>query len=725
VFPIIAVGLWGFISIVVGTIYPAIIQRFVVQPNEFAREQTYIERNIQATRTAFGLDKVTVKDFPYNTALTAREAADNKETLDNARLWDPDPLTQVLQSTEEFQSYYQFLDVDVDRYDVNGTKTQTLTGVRELDSTQLPSNTWTNRHLVYTHGFAVDTAQGNATDGDQPQYLINDIPPSIAEGAPDVKQPDVYFGEKLSGYSVVKSKVSEQEANGESDTASTEYEGDGGVPLSSLSRRLAFALRFGDFNLIWSGQVTPQSRILYLRDIRERVQSAAPFLQWDADPYAVVLGGRVIWVLDGYTTTNRYPYSQSINPTVPPGSGLNVDMNYVRNSVKATVDAYDGTIHYYVVDPSDPIIKTYRKAFPDLFADVKDMPEGLQDHWRYPVDIFDAQTEQYTQYHMTDPQQFFQKSTLWDIAPSPGTSDATSASTVPSANGQNGGRNSTLSSSGNPIDPLYLMMQAPDGKGQEFVLQRPFVPRRKANQLSAFLFAGNDGQNYGKLTLYEVPDNSAAPSPVRASSLIEADPNISKTFSLLDQRGSQVVGGAAPRIPVGDTIFYVRPIYIEGSPTGSQSKPLPRWNYVAVTYGENAVLDRTVSSAVKNLIDGTIPAVEREALNGNVSGPGETPTTTPTTPNTTPTTTPDTTPPNATVAELLTAAQQASDDANAALKIGDLSQWAEDIQRMQAYVNAANRALQSEGSGPTTTTTPTGSTSTTRPKSTTTTVARA
>jgi uncharacterized membrane protein (UPF0182 family) len=723
VFPIIAVGLWGFISIVVGTIYPAVIQRFVVQPNEFAREETYIERNITATRAAFGLDKITVSDFDYNTDLTAREAVDNKDTLDNARLWDPEPLTQVLQQTEEFDPFYRFVDVDVDRYDVNGTKTQTLTGVRELDSNQLPSNTWTNRHLVYTHGYAVDTALGNTHDGDQPEYLIKDIPPDVAEGGPAIDQPNVYFGEELSGYSIVKSKVAEQGSQEEADTEATQYQGDGGVQLSSLGRRLAFALRFGDFNLIWSGQVTSQSRMLYLRDIRERVETATPFLQWDADPYAVVLGGKVLWVLDGYTTTNRYPYSQSINPGVPDGSGLDIEMNYVRNSVKATVDAYDGTIRYYVVDPSDPIIRTYRKAFPDLFSDVDEMPEGLRDHWRYPVDIFNTQTEQYTQYHMTDPQQFFQKATLWDIAPSPGTAEATAASTVPAANGQDGGRNTTLSSSGVPIDPLYLMMQPPDGKGQEFVLQRPFVPRRKANQLSAFLMAGSDGDNYGKLTLYEVPDNSAAPSPVRASSLIEADPNISRTFSLLDQRGSQVVRGAAQLIPVGDTIFYVRPIYIEGSQTGSSSRPLPRWNYVAVTYGEEAVLDTSVSSAVKNLIAGTIPQAERDALNGNVENPPdeEPPTTTPTTPDTTP----DTSPPNASVEDLVRALATASQRADDALAAGDLTEWAKQIEIMKRLIAEANLALPPEGSGSTTTTTPAGATTTTRPRSTTTTVARA
>jgi uncharacterized membrane protein (UPF0182 family) len=723
VFPIIAVGLWGFISIVVGTIYPAIIQRFVVQPNEFAKEQTYIKRNIDATRTAFGLDKINVQHFKYSSSDipvgdATQFAATNKTTLDNARLWDPDPLTQVLQSTEEFQPYYQFLDVDVDRYGVNGTLTQTLTGVRELDSTQLPSNTWTNKHLVYTHGYSVDSAQGNSHDGDQPKYLLRDIPATGPQGAPTLTEPDVYFGEGFGGYSVVKSKVDEQEANGETGTNTTKYQGSGGVPLSSFGRRLAFALRFGDFNLIYSGQVTSQSRILYLRDIRERVKTAAPFLEWDADPYPVVLGGNITWVLDGYTTTNRYPYSQSINPDVPPGSGLATSFNYVRNSVKATVDAYNGTINFYVVDPTDPIIRTYRKAFPDLFKDVSQMPQGLREHWRYPVDIFDTQTEQYTQYHMTDPLQFFQKAALWDVAPSPGTSDATASGTTVPSGGNNGGRNSTLASSGNPIDPLYLMMQPPGASGQEFVLQRPFVPRRKGNQLSAFLMAGNDGKNYGKLTLYQVPDNSVAPSPLRASTLIEADPRISKTFSLLDQRGSQVVRGAAQLLPIDDTIFYVRPIYVEGSAAGSSGKQLPRWNYVAVTYGEHAVLDTSVSSAVQNLIAGSIPDAEQEALNGNISNPNQpSPPTSSTTTTTTPTSQP---PPNATVAQLLAAAQRASDQADAALRAGDLEGYARDIAQVQALVRQANQLA-----GQSTTTTPGAGTTTTRPPATTTTVAKA
>ena len=574
VFPIIAVGLWGFISIVVGTIYPAVIQRFVVQPNEYAREQTYIKRNIDATRTAFNLDAghVDVHNFNYATDLTAQSVAqkDNQQTLANVRLWDPGPLGQVLASTEEFRPFYSFSDVDVDRYNIKSELTQTLSGVRELDPTQLPSNTWTNRHLVYTHGVGMDTAQANGHNGDQPSYLLSDIPP---QGAMSLPQPDVYFGEGFTSYSVVDTNVAEQEANGESTTATatTSYKGNGGVKISGLARRLAFALRFGDFNLVYSGQLTAKSRILYLRDIRERVQTAAPFLQWDADPYAVNLGGKIVWVLDGYTTTNQYPYSQSIDPTVPAGSGLNTSMNYVRNSVKATVDAYDGTMHFYVVDPKDPIIHTYQKAFPDLFSSVKTMPPGLKDHWRYPEDIFDTQTEQYSLYHMTDPLQFFQKAALWDIAPSPDASGTAAPVTAAPVGGNNGGRNSTLAASGTPIDPLYLMMQLPGETKQEFVLERPFVPRSKSNQLSSFLVARNDGSNYGKLILYQTPDQSNVPSPARAASLIEADPQISAKFSLLDQLGSKVVRGATQLVPMGNSLVYVRPIYVEGQ--GSQAIP--------------------------------------------------------------------------------------------------------------------------------------------------------
>jgi uncharacterized membrane protein (UPF0182 family) len=699
VFPIIAVGLWGFISIVVGTVYPAIIQRFVVQPNEFAREQTYIKRNIDATRTAFGLDKIHLKSFDYNTNLTKGDVADNKATLDNVRLWDPTEIKEVMSATQEFQPYFTFSDADIDRYDVHGQKVSALTGVRELDPTHIPSSTWTNRHLVYTHGVGVDSARANSHAQDSPDYLLSDLPPT---GDLDLTQPDVYFGEGFNGYSVVDTKVAEQEVNGKTSTVPTTYKGDGGVKVSGLARRLAFALRFGDFNLVYSGQLTSQSRILYLRDVRQRVETAAPFLSWDHDPYPVVLNGRIVWMLDGYTTTNRYPYSQSISPTVPAGSGLGGDINYLRNSVKATVDSYDGSIHFYIVDPSDPIIHTYSKAFPDLFTDVKLLPAGLRDHWRYPEDLFDTQTEQYTQYHMTDPQQFFQKATLWDIAPNSDSTGSTNTAVTTAQGGNNGGRNSTLASAGNGIEPLYQMMALPGiSTKQEFVLQRPFVPRSKPNQLSSFLVARNDGDNYGDLVLYQMPTDSVAPSPFRASSLIEANNVISKQFSLLDQRGSSVVRGAPQLVPIGNSIFYVRPIFVKGKDS------FPRWNYVAVTYGENAVLDGFgVADAANHLLANTQPSVQP-------GGGSQTPTTTPTT-------TPNTQPSGgATVESLLAQAAALTPRANQALADQDLSAYQGFIKQQQSLIQRANELAGQSSPGTTTTTVP-SSTSTSTAKTTTT-----
>ena len=706
VFPIIAVGLWGFISIVVGTVYPAIIQRFVVQPNEFAREETYIKRNIEATRSAFGLDAVRIKSFDYSeTDLGQQELLRNKDTLDNVRLWDPPEIKDAISATQEFQPYFKFSDVDIDRYEVDGVSVPALTGVRELDSSNIPSSTWTNRHLVYTHGVGVDTAKANSHIQDSPDYLISDLPPT---GELELDQPDVYFGEGSSGYSVVKTKVQEQEVNGRDSEAKTNYKGTGGVKVSGVGRRLAFALRFGDFNLVYSGQLTGQSRILYLRDIKQRVETAAPFLEWDHDPYPIVTNGRIVWMLDGYTTTNRYPYSQSINPSVPAGSGLVGDFNYVRNSVKATVDSYDGTVHLYVINPEDdPIIRTYQKAFPDLFDNVKAMPAGLREHWRYPEDLFDTQTEQYTQYHMTDPQQFFQKGALWDVAPNPDNEVSTTAATNANQRGDDGGRNTTLASAGNGIDPLYLMMSLPGvSRDQEFVLQRPFVPRSKANQLSSFMVARNDGENYGKLVLYQMPTDSVAPSPSRAASLIEANPVISQQFSLLDQRGSSVIRGQTQLVPIGNAIFYVRPIFVEGKGQAS----FPRWNYVAVTYGEKAVLDSTsVTDAIKHLLAGTTPTT---------STPGEPPTT-PTTTPTTPPTTPGSQPPaNADAAELISRLLELRTEKRDALADQDFAAYGRADKEEQQIIDRLNDLLGPSSS--TSTSTPRPTTTTTRPRTTTT-----
>jgi uncharacterized protein len=701
VFPIIAVGLWGFISIVVGTIYPAYIQRIQVQPNEFSREEPYIKRNISATRAAFGLssDHVDSRSFKYEENLDASDVADNRATLENARLWDPPELTETYKAIQEFRTYLAFDDVDIDRYKSGVDTLSSMISARELDPTQLPSSTWTNSHLRYTHGYAAVVSAANSVDGDRPSFLLQDIPPQ-GEAAVriDPNRVGVYYGEDLGGFAVVKTKVREIQPTGEQSEDTTVYTGKGGVPASSFVRKAALALRFGSWDLFVSGQLTDQSRVLYMRDIRDRVRTAAPFLHFDADPYPVILNGKILWVIDGYTTTDRYPYSQSLHPSsLPTGSGLDQSFNYVRNSVKATVDAYDGTIKFYVVDEAnDPLIKAYQKAFPNLFSKESEMPEGLRAHWRYPEDLFRAQTEQYTIYHMTDAQEFYGKEDLWDIAPEPSASGAVSqATTATTVRGNNGGRNNTLSSSGNPLTPLYQMMQLPGEKGQEFVLTRSFVPRGKKNQLTAFVTARNDGNHYGQLVVYNTPDNSPAPSPARAASLIEAEPKISSQFSLLDQRGSEVLRGELQLIPIKDSYIYVRPIWIKGQGESS----FPRFQYVAMTYGERAVLAASVDDGVAQLISGATP-----------------PPTEPTGPTNPPAV-------NDTVAGLLNQATAEFNEATKALDKNppDLGAYQEHVDKAQGFVQQAQALAASEsgGSTPTTTTTTatgTAATSTSTPR---------
>jgi uncharacterized membrane protein (UPF0182 family) len=704
VFPIIAVGLWGFISIVVGTIYPAVIQRFVVQPNEFSREENYIERNIEATRAAFGIDddNVTIRDFEYTESLDRTDVEAEAETLENVRLWDPLPIKEAFSISQEFQTFYVFGDVDMDRYTIGDEQQKpALSSVRELDPANLPDRTWTNQHLVYTHGYGVVSAAADAVDGDSPSYMLRDIPP---EGDIELSQPGVYFGENLSGYAVVDTKVAEQEATQEG-IRQTRYTGEAGVEVSNLLRKAAFASRFGDWNLLWSGQVTSDSKVLYVRNIRDRVTTAAPFLKFDADPYPVVLDGRLIWMLDAYTTTTRYPYSQSLHPSsLPPGSDLDTDFNYIRNSVKATVDAYDGTIRFYVIDPDDPIVRAYRKAFPELFHDASDMPDGLRDHWRYPEDLFRAQTEQYTQYHMTDPGEFFRKQDLWDIAPRPEQIAAGVTASSTTAPGNDGGRNTTLPSSGRPMDPLYLTLQLPGDEGsngQEFVLQRSFVPRRKAN-LASFIVARNDPENYGELVLYQTSASDAL-SPAQAASSIESDQVISSQFTLLDQAKSRVIRGDVQLIPIGNSILYLRPIWVKGE--GAQT--FPHYRFVAAVLGERAVLAENVDEAVNALLNGTTPRI------GGSAPPEE-----PTTPTTGPTTTTTTTvPPPAgdeTVSELLASADSEFAAADEAARRGDYVARETHLQNAREFVRRANDLAGQDGgtSPPTATTSTTGAVNT-------------
>ncbi|HUI48526.1 MAG TPA: UPF0182 family protein [Acidimicrobiia bacterium] len=703
VFPIIAVGLWGFISIVVGTIYPAVIQKFQVQPNELSRETPYIKLNIAATRDAFGLANISTKTFNYSQGLAkSATAAAQTSTIDNVRLYDPLPAQDAFKTTQEFTPFYQFSDVDVDRYTIGDESAKPiLASVRELDQAHLPDNSWTSQHLVYTHGYGAVAAAANEVNGDQPSYVLSNIPPT-GNLKIDPKYTGVYFGEGIGGYAVVDTKVAEQEVTTGGSTKTTTYQGKAGVKVSSLLRKAALALRFGDWNLLVSGQVTDQSRVIYIRDIMQRVKTIAPFLKFDSDPYPVVVGNRIQWVLDAYTTTNDYPYSQSIHPDEPPGSGLDTDFNYVRNSVKATIDAYDGTVHFYVVDPNDPIVKTYRKAFPEVFEDLSAMPADLRAHMRYPEDIFSAQTEQYALYHITDPVQFFNKQAIWDVAPSPDTSSAAPVASAV-AGGNNGGRNTTLPSAGSPIKPLYLTLGLPPDPGQrtpsppQFVLERSFTPRLKGGILSAFVFAQSDGADYGKLVVYQVP-NTAAPSPGQAATLIQSDQFISTQFTLLGSAGSRVIQGDVQLLPIGNAIMYVRPIWI----LGEGSSTFPRYRFVAAAVDQRAVLGFNMEDDIQALLSGNPTQLQ---TSGGVKSNGSTPTSQTGTSSTTTTLpgSPTTVPPgNASVAALLAKADSEFALADAALTAGQLGEYQLHNRNAQADVAAAQAKLNATGSTATT-----------------------
>jgi uncharacterized membrane protein (UPF0182 family) len=612
ILPIIAVGLWGFVSIVIGTIYPAGVQRFRVGPNEFQSEARYIGRNINATRSAFQLEGVEAKGFDYQEAIEPEEIEANRPTIDNARLWDPNVTQATYQTLQGFQTYYKIDDVDIDRYEINGEMRQVVLSAREIDREQLPSQSWVNRHLVYTHGYGIVAAPTNAAtaDGD-PDFVVEGIP--LTEDAPiDVARPELYFGESLPGYALVDAKQREfnfpRTQEGKAD-ATNRYDGADGVDLSNIVRRAAFALRFADINPLISGQVTGDTKILYERDIRDRVDKLAPFLDFDADPYPVVVDGEVVWVLDGYTTTNRYPYSQSMSGS----GGLAHDFNYVRNSVKATVDAYDGTVTFYVIDDEDPLVRAYSKAFPDLFTDFDEMPEELRAHLRYPEDLFTVQSDLFARYHVTDERRFYQGNAQWLRSPDPGSGTLEESELVveedADAEEEDGDGPQDATSTTRRMEPYYLFITLPGETQPSFIIVQPFVPisaENRQTRLVSFMVAKSDPDAYGEMTAFEMPQGELVRGPVQVNNEIASTAEISERLTLLDQRGSTVISGSLQLIPVGDSILYIRPIYVRGSGASG----FPQFRFVVVfTSGREPVLATSVEEGL-DVLFGLAPPPE-------------------------------------------------------------------------------------------------------------------
>jgi uncharacterized membrane protein (UPF0182 family) len=694
VLPAVAVGLWAFVAVVVGGIYPQWVQRFQVQPNESARERPYLERNIDATRTALNLRDVTVQPFRPQQNVDNVSLAEAEPTVRNIRLWDPARSLsgQTFETLQRIRDYYSIDDIDVDRYQINGETTQVNVGARTVNPARVPGDSWEADHLAYTHGYGLVLAPSNASEGNEPEFLVGDIPLRTADGAPEVEQPGIYFGENLGGYVMVNTDRDEIDYQDEERTRFAKYEGADGVKTGSLLRRMAFALRFGDINPLISDYITDDSRVVYVRDVVDRVQTLAPFLHADTDPYPVVLDGKVTWVVDLYTTTSRYPYAQEADTDqLRPGSGLDHDFNYVRNSVKATVDAYDGTVTFYEMPGDDPILDAYRKAFPDLFTDYDKMPDGLVDHLRYPEDLFRVQTAAYARYHLTDPDDFYNQDDTWRVARDPGTAGADPTTAVTNEAGQ-----ATGEITAPRIAPYYQVLQLPDADGNvsseaEMVLMRPFVPYSdddQRQQLTAFMAARMDADNYGQLVVYEMPTSDLPDGPGIAASTIQADETVSELENLLGRGGSEVRYGNLLLLPIDQALLYVQPFYVVAE---GEARELPLLERVIVVFGDDVVIEDTLAEALARLFPGQQadtqeqPGAEgptpSDSGDGGTGGTGEAPS-------------------GGEATDLLNEASGLFDEAQNALTEGDLGTYQEKVDEAQQLVSEAIDLLEGgEGSG--------------------------
>ncbi|RMF91019.1 MAG: UPF0182 family protein [Methanobacteriota archaeon] len=573
----------GFVVILIAVhtlglgFYAGIVQEYRVRPNEISLETPYIKNNIEHTVKAFNLEKVDDQPFEVSANLTAEDLDKNAPTIRNIRLWDPRPLKDTYKQIQEIRLYYEFNDVDVDRYDLDGEYVEVMLSAREIDTSQLSESArnWINEHLVYTHGYGVVASPVN-TIGKQglPELLIKDIPPESQSFK--IERPEIYFGERTDNYVIVKTRQREFDYPRGNENQYTTYEADSGVQLNSYVRKLAMAIRFGTPKIILSEDITDESRILFNRNIKTLTSTIAPFLAYDRDPYLVVSGGRLYWIIDGYTTTARYPYST-------PYSGI----NYIRNPVKVVVDAYTGETDFYIVDERDPIINTYAGIFPGLFRPYSEMPEDLKRHLRYPEDMFTIQAAVYAKYHMTDPVVFYNLEDMWNIP------------------------NELYENQRIPMEPYYIIMKLPGEEKEEFLLMQPFTPRNKDNMI-AWMYARSDPGHYGELGVFKFPKQELIFGPAQVEARIDQDERISEQLTLWGQVGSRVIRGNLLVIPVENSILYVEPLYL----LAEQSR-LPELKRVIVAYGDDIVMEETLDEALAAIFGETAaPATETAPTTG-------------------------------------------------------------------------------------------------------------
>jgi uncharacterized protein len=562
-------------SFVFAVIYPALFQRLYVKPSELQLEMPYIKNNIALTRMAYGLNRIAVKPFPAGQELNLASLEANRATIDNIRLWDVQPLMDTYAQLQEIRTYYKFLSVDIDRYRLDAGYRQVMLSARELEPSMLPANaqTWVNLHLLFTHGngIVMSPVTEKSTEG-LPSFYLQDIPP-VAHGGPAIREPRLYFGEGGEGYVIVKGSVPEFDYPKGKDNVYTTYSGSDGIAIGSAARRSLFAWQFDDPNILLTGYITNASRILLHRNIQDRVRTIAPFLTLDHDPYLVTSNGRLFWMQDTYTTSNWFPYAQ-------PGFGDGA--NTIRNAVKVVIDAYNGTVDFYVSDPGDPILRTYQRIFPGLFKSLTAMPQELQHHIRYPEDLFLIQAQLYRAYHMDAPEVFYNREDLWQFPRE--------------LIGIDGGN-----SPGTPMTPYYMIMRLPDEPREEFVLMLPMVPSQRDNMI-AWLAARCDPPNYGKLIVYAFPKDKLVYGPFQIEARIQQNTEISQQISLWNQMGSRVIRGHLLVVPIENSILYISPLYLR-----AESGQLPELKRVIAAYGDRVVMEETLGEALAALFKESAP----------------------------------------------------------------------------------------------------------------------
>ena len=610
VLPTLAVGLWAFVALVMGSIYPAVIQSLRVEPAESEKEEPYIARNIEATRAAFGLNEITVVQLSdFDNRIDASDLRSNRGTVRNIRILDPLVVQGTFDRLQGEREYYTFADeMDTDRYTIDGETTQVLLGTRELEVNE--NRSWENQHVAFTHGYGVAMAPVSRVKGSgDPDFLVGDLPVLI-DPSVDVTldRPQLYMGEGLDGYAVVGATRSEVDYTDENqETQEVRYAdigGEGGVGMGTLIRRAAFALRFGQLEPLISNFVTSDSRVFYVRDVRDRVEKLAPFLHFDADPYPVLLDGRILYVVDGYTTTDRYPYSQfASSGELSRASGLSRQrFNYLRNSVKATVDAFTGEVILYVVDEGDPLVAAYGQAFAGLFTPASEMPESLVAHLRYAEDLFRVQSEVWGRYHVEDTQNFYQRASEWSVSQDPGRTGegAANLAVVDEAGFRIGTKRMRMA-------PYRTMVALPDGEDAEFVIMRAFVPLDKDDarkELAAYMVGRSDGDHYGELMVYR-PPSSNFDGPALAEERIRNDEEVASLQTLLSQRGSNVLFGELLLVPIENSILYVRPLYVQAEGDNT----VPELERVIVAVGEKVVMANSLQEALEELTRSNLAAL--------------------------------------------------------------------------------------------------------------------